>query len=91
MSFALGAVFVRSNDDQTSKGASPEECDFEGVMRRLAAWRDAHEPGLQVWLTEFGYDTSSYSPNLAPAYGQYDAQEARGQAPPLTGQRDRRR
>lgn len=66
------------NDNQVSKGASPEECKFEEVMRNLTAWRDTNEPTLQVWLTEFGYDTSSYSPNLAPAYGHYDAQDVQG-------------
>ena len=66
------------NDDQTSKGASPEECKFERVMRALTTWRDANEPSLQVWLTEFGYDTSSYSPNLAPAYAHFDAQDVQG-------------
>jgi hypothetical protein len=66
------------NDDQTSKGASPEECDFERVMLKLTAWRDTNEPHLQVWLTEFGYDTSPLSPNLAPQYGPYDAQAVQG-------------
>ena len=66
------------NDDQTSKGASPEECDFEAVMQNLTAWRDIYEPSLQVWLTEFGYDTSAYSPNLAPAYGGFDAEQVQG-------------
>ena len=36
------------NDDQVSKGASPEECNLEGVAHNLTAWRDANEPTLQV-------------------------------------------
>ena len=63
------------NDDQITKGASPEECQFEAVAKNLTAWRDANEPTLQVWLSEFGYDTSEHSPNLAPAYGSFDAQD----------------
>jgi hypothetical protein len=66
------------NDDQTTKGASPEECDFESVMKNLTAWRDANEPTLQVWLSEFGYDTNEHSPNLAPAYGAFDAEAVQG-------------
>jgi hypothetical protein len=62
------------NDDQTTKGASPEECNFEGVMKNLTAWRDANEPSLELWLSEFGYDTDVHSPNLAKAYGSFDAQ-----------------
>ena len=66
------------NDDQVTKGASPEECDFEGVAKNLTAWRDKHEPTLQVWLSEFGYDTDPHSPNLAKAYAGYDAQDVQG-------------
>lgn len=58
------------NDDQVTKGASPEECGFEDVATNLTKWRDENEPTLQVWLSEFGYDTSEHSPNLAPAYGR---------------------
>jgi hypothetical protein len=66
------------NDDQVSKGDSPEECQFEEVMQNLTQWRDEKAPGLQVWLTEFGYDTNMHSPNLAPAYGEYDAEQVQG-------------
>lgn len=31
-----------------------------------------------MWLTEFGYDTSPRSPNLAPAYGSFDAEDVQG-------------
>jgi hypothetical protein len=66
------------NDDQTSKGASPEECDLEGVVKNLTRWRDLNEPSLQVWLSEFGYDTSPLSPNLAKAYGVFSAEDVQG-------------
>ena len=66
------------NDDQVTKGASPEECDFEGVAKNLTAWRDVYEPRMEVWLSEFGYDTNEHSPNLAPAYGAFDAQDVQG-------------
>jgi hypothetical protein len=36
------------------QGDSPEECAIEDVARNLTAWRDANEPQMQVWLTEFG-------------------------------------
>ena len=66
------------NDDQVTKGASPEECDFEGVAKSLTTWRDLNEPDMQVWLSEFGYDTNVHSPNLAPAYGAFDAEDVQG-------------
>jgi hypothetical protein len=46
----------------------------------LCAWRDAHAPGKPVWVTEFGYDSST---KPAPATGDFskwigvtDAQQA---------------
>ncbi|MCY2953501.1 MAG: discoidin domain-containing protein [Planctomycetota bacterium] len=30
----------------------------EQEFQRLIAWRDAHKPGLPVWLTETGYDSA---------------------------------
>ena len=31
-------------------------------VEALCKWRDAHAPGKPVWLTEFGYDSSTKSP-----------------------------
>jgi len=33
---------------------------------------------MEVWLSEFGYDTNEHSPNLAPAYGVFDAEDVQG-------------
>ena len=38
---------------------SPEDCDIAGIVGSFCAWRDANRPGLEVWLSEFGYDTAS--------------------------------
>ena len=40
-------------------GISPEDCGLSSTVSALCAWRDANVPGLEVWLSEFGYDTAS--------------------------------
>jgi len=41
----------------------------------LTQWRDANQPSLDVWLTEFGYDTAQGSPTKAQEYGRFTAEE----------------
>ena len=47
----------------------------------LCRWRDAHTPGKPVWLTEFGYDSSTKPPaatgDLAKWVGVTDTQQAK--------------
>jgi hypothetical protein len=38
------------------------------VITELAAWRDAHAPDKEIWVTEFGYDAST---KPAPAAGDF--------------------
>ena len=46
----------------------------------LCQWRDAHAPGKPVWITEFGYDSSTKQPepkgNFAKWIGVNDTQQA---------------
>src|SRR5665213_3641289 len=35
-------------------------------VRDVIAWGDAHAPGKQVWLTEFGYDSATMPPKPGP-------------------------
>lgn len=36
---------------------------FVAEIASLCAWRDAHAPGKEVWLTEFGYDSTTKKPD----------------------------
>jgi len=36
---------------------------FTADITNICRWRDAHAPGKQVWLTEFGYDSTTKQPN----------------------------
>jgi hypothetical protein len=42
-------------------------------------YRNANLPGVEIWLSEFGYDTSPNSPLRVPQIGSNDAQETQGQ------------
>jgi hypothetical protein len=49
-------------------------------LEALCQWRDAHMPGKPVWLTEFGYDSSTKTPepkgDFAKWIGVNDTQQA---------------
>jgi hypothetical protein len=48
-------------------------------MRRFVEYRNRYLPGVEVWLTEFGYDTNPASPQRAPAFANFSAQEVQAQ------------
>ena len=50
---------------------------FEG-LQELVAWCNTYAPDLDVWLTEFGYDTAQGSPDRAKQYGKYSAEQVQG-------------
>ena len=64
------------DEEQTVMPAlGPEECYDDPEIRKLVAWRDSSAPHLEVWMTEFGYDTSPHSPNRVAIYGARSANE----------------
>eukprot|EP01047_Picozoa_sp_COSAG01_P033426 COSAG01_NODE_2460_length_7655_cov_15.411858_3_plen_610_part_00 len=68
-----------STDLQANPGdQGPEGANMTAGLRELVAWRDTYEPNMEVWLTEFGYDTSQGSPNRAKQYASYSAEEVQG-------------
>ena len=65
-----------STDLQADPGdATPEQAHMLEGLTELVAWRDANEPSMELWLTEFGYDIAAGSPDRAKAYAQYSAEE----------------
>jgi hypothetical protein len=60
-------------------GISPEECNLQATIAKIAAYRDANLHGKEVWLTEFGYDTDHRSNLRAPAIGTSSAEVVQGQ------------
>ena len=63
---------------QGGVASSPEECYDAPELQALVAWRDAHAPDVNVWLSEFGWDTDAHSPNRVPVYGGHTANEVQG-------------
>ena len=62
-----------------SVGTSPEECGLAEMLSAVSAYRDAKLPGLELWLSEFGYDTNAPSPQLAPPIGSQDSETTQAQ------------
>jgi len=67
----------------TWRRSFPEDPKLPHYLQDVAAlcqWRDAHAPAKPVWLTEFGYDSSTKSPastgDFAKWIGVNDTQQA---------------
>ena len=58
---------------------SPEEDNFRGKMEAMVKYRDQNLPGVEVWISEFGWDTNPQSRLSPPAIGPFDKQEVQGQ------------
>lgn len=48
---------------QRSYPEDPRLTNYLGDIRKLCEWRDQHAPGKEVWLTEFGYDATTRTPD----------------------------
>lgn len=60
---------------QPTRGISPEDDHLREKMAVLVAFRDAHWPEKEIWLSEFGYDTHPASPQRASALGDTTAEQ----------------
>ena len=61
------------NGQNITVGVSPEEWGLADALRGIIEYRDKYYPDVEVWITEFGWDTNqSYeTPTSAHAYGNY--------------------
>ena len=62
-------------------GISPEEDLIKEKMQPLVTHRDTHFPDAELWLSEFGYDVDSLSPQRVPweGIGGADREEVQAQ------------
>ena len=60
-------------------GISPEADHLRERVQALTDYRDRTLPSLELWVTEFGYDTNPKSPQRAPVIGPYSQEEVQGQ------------
>jgi len=58
---------------------SPEEDNFKERMKAVVDYRDANLPNVEVWVSEFGWDTNPGSPLCPPVIGPFDIQEVQAQ------------
>ncbi len=76
-------INIEDRGDQGDKiyvGISPEEGNIVGAFEEIMDWRDRYHPNLEIWLTEFGWDTNqSYKTSTsAHAYGEYTGRMVQG-------------
>ncbi len=58
---------------------SPEEDNFKERLKAIVDYRNNHLPNVEVWISEFGWDTNPGSPLAPSKIGSYDLQEVQGQ------------
>ena len=68
----------------TWRRSYPEDRQLKEYLpdaRRLCEWRDAHAPGKEIWITEFGYDATTRQPDSKTEFkrwvGVTELQQAR--------------
>ena len=61
-------------------GISPEEGDIIGRFDSIRDFRDRYYPDMEIWLTEFGWDTNQSwkTSTAAHAYGPYTGRQVQG-------------
>lgn len=60
-------------------GISPEDDNLKDKLKVWVDYRDKYLPGVEVWLSEFGYDSDPRSDHGVQTYGGFDGEEVQGQ------------
>ena len=65
------------NGEGVYVGVSPEEYGLVDAMSALIEFRDRYYPGVEVWLTEFGWDTNESYETMTSShrYGEYTSRQ----------------
>ena len=60
-----------------SYGVAPEIGGITDEAKELTVWRDKYYPEIEVWMTEFGWDTNESweTENACHSYGEFSARE----------------
>jgi hypothetical protein len=59
---------------------SPEEGNLKGMVKEIADYRDQHLPDVEVWITEFGWDSGiPNTPFSCPSIGSFSKEEVQAQ------------
>jgi hypothetical protein len=71
--------YCNANEDENTKGISPEEDSLKEKIEKLVKYRNLHFPGKEIWVSEFGYDTHPESVQGVPEIGHYSREEVQAQ------------
>ncbi|MCF8428607.1 MAG: hypothetical protein K9G64_00635 [Bacteroidia bacterium] len=63
---------------QPTIGISPEQDKLKEKLKKVVEFRNKELPELEVWLSEFGYDTNEGSTQVSPAIGNNSTLEIQG-------------
>jgi hypothetical protein len=63
---------------QPTIGISPEQDRLKEKLKKVVNFRNKELPNLEVWLSEFGYDTNEGSTQVSPAIGENSTLEIQG-------------
>jgi len=64
---------------QSTSGVSPEEGGLRAILEPFVAYRDSLMPSVELWLSEFGYDTNNNSFISVPTIGNFSQYQVQGQ------------
>ena len=66
--------YFTMNGQQICVGVSPEEYGLADALSVLIEYRDKYYPNVEVWLTEFGWDTNQSYETMTSChvYGEYE-------------------
>ena len=69
--------YFTMNDQTIIVGVSPEEYGLVDAISRLVEFRNKYYPDVEVWLTEFGWDTNQSYETMTSAHA-YDTKDLNG-------------
>ena len=80
MRFSVGDDAIAIKAGKVYMGVSPEEGNIVGAFDVIREFRDTYYPDMEIWLTEFGWDTnqSFKTATSAHAYGDYTGRQVQG-------------
>ena len=69
--------YFNLNGEGVYVGVSPEEFGLANAMSALLEFRDKYYPNVEVWLTEFGWDTNESYETMTSShrYGEYTSRD----------------
>ena len=69
--------YFNLNGEGVYVGVSPEEFGLADAMSALVEFRDKYYPNVEIWLTEFGWDTNESYETMTSShrYGEYTSRD----------------